>query len=92
MLRHVSTQDKICSAKNETLVEICTVVLQFGLDICQIKLGFVVLFVHKGAWKMSDVRLLFHALCTLSEYVPNDNGQSSDMFWPVLVFDRPSQI
>ena len=26
---------------NQTLVAVCTVVLQYGLDTCQIKLGFV---------------------------------------------------
>ena len=49
----MSAQDKICSdihQNDQTLVEICTVAL-FGSDICQIKLGFV----HKSAWKMSDV-------------------------------------
>ena len=45
-------------AKNDQmLVEICTVALYFGSDKCQIKLGQ-----PKSTWKMSDVRLLFHAL------------------------------
>ena len=35
--------------------------LQFGLDICQIKLWLVQVNA-KNVWKMSDVRLLFHAL------------------------------
>ena len=46
-------------AKNNlTLVEICTVALYFGLDICHIKLEFV----QESAQKMSNVQLLFHAL------------------------------
>ena len=64
MLRHMSAQDKICSAfakSDQTLVEIHTVALYFGSDICQIKLGFVQVNT-KSAWKMSDVRLLCHAL------------------------------
>ena len=54
----MSAQDKICSENDQTLVEICTVEY-FGSDICQIKLGLVQI---KSAWKMSYVRLLFHAL------------------------------
>ena len=61
MLRHMSAQEKICSENDQTLVEICTVALYFGLDICQIKLGFVQVNT-KSARKMSDVRPLFHAL------------------------------
>ena len=49
------------SGNDQTLVEICTVALHFGSDICQIKLGFVQVN-SKSARKMSDVRLLFHAL------------------------------
>ena len=41
------------------VVEICTVALQFGSNNCQIKFVQVNL---KSAQKMSDVRLLFHAL------------------------------
>ena len=64
MLGHMSAQDIICSdiyQNDLTLVEICTVALYFGLDICQIKLGFVQVNL-KSAQEMSDVRLLFHAL------------------------------
>ena len=50
------------SRNEQTLVEICTVALYFGSDICQIKLGFVQVN-PKSAQKMSDVQLLFHALC-----------------------------
>ena len=46
---------------DQTLVEISTMALYFGSDICQIKLGFVQVN-PKSARKMSDVRLLFHAL------------------------------
>ena len=58
MLRHMSAQDEMCS---KILVEICTVALYFGLDICQIKLGFVQINL-KSATKKSDVQLLFHVL------------------------------
>ena len=55
-------------AKNDqTLVEICTVALYFGSDICQIKLGFVQVN-PKSAQKISDVRLLFHALLYLTTF------------------------
>ena len=48
--------------KNDlTLVEINAITLNFGLDTCQIKVGIVQVNT-KSAWKMSDVRLLFHAL------------------------------
>ena len=47
---------------DQTLVEICTVALYFASDICQFKLGFVQVN-PKSALKMSDVQLLFHALC-----------------------------
>ena len=43
------------------LIEICTVALYFGSDVCQIKLGFVQVNT-KSARKISDVRLLFCAL------------------------------
>ena len=65
MLGHMSAQDQICSdicQKDQTLLEICTVTLYFGSNICQIKLGFVQVN-PKSARKMSDARLLFHALC-----------------------------
>ena len=39
VLRCMSAQDKICSENDMALVEIYTVVLHFGLDTCQIKLG-----------------------------------------------------
>ena len=54
MLGHMLAQDKnyIC----QTLVEICTVAIYFGLDISEDLLNI------KSAWKMSDVRPLFHAL------------------------------
>ena len=54
------------SRNDQTLVEICTVALYFGSDICQIKLGFVQVN-PKSAWKMSDVRLLLHALHDASQ-------------------------
>ena len=38
----------------QTLIEVRTVALYFGSDICQIKLGFVQVN-PKSAWKMSDV-------------------------------------
>lgn len=47
-----------------TLVEICTVASHFDSDVCQIKLGFVQVNT-KSTQKMSDVRLLFHALILL---------------------------
>ena len=57
-------------AKNDqTLVETCTVALYFGSDKCQIKLGFVQVN-PKSARKMSDVRLLFHALWTYKMSAP----------------------
>ena len=64
MLGRMSAQDKSCSdisGNDQTLVEICIVALHFGSDICQIKLRFVQVN-PKSAQKMSDVRLLFHAL------------------------------
>ena len=51
------------SRNDQTLIEICTVALHFGSDVCQTKLGFVQVNT-KSAQKMSDVRLLFHALHT----------------------------
>ena len=65
----MSGQDKFVltfANYDQTLVEICTVALYFGLDICQ---GFVQVN-PKSAWKMSDVRLLFHAL--KATYIMND--------------------
>ena len=53
----MSARDKICSdiyPNDQTLVEIYTVVLNFGLDTCQIKLRFVQVKVH-GQRHMSDV-------------------------------------
>ena len=48
--------------KNDlTLVETYTITLKFGLDTCQIKVGIVQVNAKCGR-KMSDVRLLFHAL------------------------------
>ena len=47
--------------RNDTLVEIWTIVSYFGSDICQIKPRFVQAN-PKSAQKMSDVQLLFHAL------------------------------
>ena len=44
-----------------TLVEINAITLNFGSDTCQIKVGIVQVNA-KSARKMSDVRLLFHAL------------------------------
>ena len=64
MLERMSAQDKSCSdisGNDQTLVEMCIVALHFGSDICQIKLGFVQVN-PKSAQKISDVRLLFHAL------------------------------
>ena len=49
------------SRNDQMLIEICIVALYFGSDICQIKLEFVHVNA-KSARKMSDVRLLFHAL------------------------------
>ena len=60
----MSAHYKICSdilQNYQTLVEIYTVALYFGSNICQTKLGFVQVN-PKSAWKMSDVQLLFHAL------------------------------
>ena len=50
-LTHVSTTEHNgCYDIYQTLVEICSVALYFGLDICQIKLG---LFVQVKPWKKS---------------------------------------
>ena len=57
----MSAQDKICSDIFQKWSDISTVALYFGSDICQIKLRFVQVNL-KSARKMSDVRLLFHAL------------------------------
>ena len=55
--------------KNDlTLVEINAITLNFGSDTCQIKVGIVQVNT-KSAEKMSDVRLLFHALY-IRTYVP----------------------
>ena len=60
----MSAQHKICSdiTKNDlTLVETYAIALNFGSDTCQIKVGIVQVNTKSGR-KMSDVRLLFHAL------------------------------
>ena len=47
--------------KNDlTLVEIYAITLNFGLDMCQIKVG-IVQVKTKSVWIMSVVQLLFHA-------------------------------
>ena len=53
------------SKYDQILVEICTVVLYFGSDICQIKLEFVQVN-PKSVRKMSDVRLLFRVLLPIT--------------------------
>ena len=45
------------------MVETYTIALKFGSDTCQIKVGIVQVNTKSGR-KMSDVRLLFHALHT----------------------------
>ena len=58
------------------LIEVCTVALYFGSDIYQIKLRFVQVNT-KSAWKMSDVRLLFHALKVMSLLLNNATNFNS---------------
>lgn len=59
----MSVQDKICSDiyKNDlTSVEKYDITIDFGLDMCQIKVGIIQVNAT-SVWIMSDVNLLIHA-------------------------------